>query len=65
MIFPRYVHFNWQKFSGVSELLSLTPQLFGKNAKITFFEEKRVLSVVFIEFKCRWLQTGLTDMENT
>ena len=35
-----------------------------KNAKIAFFEEKRVLSVVFIELKCRWLQTGLADLKN-
>ena len=34
-----------------------------KNAKVAFFEEKRVLSVVFIELKDRWLQTGLADMK--
>ena len=45
-------------FSSVSEVLSFHPQFFAKNAKITFFEEKRVLRVVFIELKGRWLQTG-------
>ena len=35
-----------------------------KNAKITIFD-KRVLSVVFMELKYRWLQTGLVDLENT
>ena len=42
------MHFNWQKFSGVSELLSFPPEFFlVKNTKIAFFEEKRVLNVVF------------------
>ena len=34
-----------------------------KNAKNDIFKEKRGLSAVFIEFKCRWLQTGLADSE--
>ena len=34
-----------------------------KNAKIAFFEENRVLIVVFIELKGRWLQTGLADLK--
>ena len=34
-----------------------------KNAKLAFFEEKKVLSVVFIELKCRLLQTGLADLK--
>ena len=34
-----------------------------KNAKIAFFEGKRVLSIVFIESKGRWLQAGLVDLK--
>ena len=34
-----------------------------KNAKINFFKEKKVLSVVVIKLKCRWLQTGLADLK--
>ena len=62
-----YVHFNWQNFSGVSELLSFPPQVFFwlKMQHSHFFEDKRVLHVVFIELKCRWLQTGQADLENT
>ena len=58
------MHFNWQKFSCVSELLSFPPQFFFiKNVKITFFADKRVLNVVFSELKCRRLQTSLADLE--
>ena len=35
-----------------------------KNAKIDFFKEKMVLSVVFIKLKCRWLQTDLSDLKH-
>ena len=57
------MHFNWQKFSGISELLSFSPQFLVKNAKKNrIFLRKRVLSVVFIELKGRWLQTGLADL---
>ena len=38
--------------------------VFGfKNAKINVFEEKMVLNTVFIKLNCRWLQTGLDDLE--
>ena len=40
------MHFNWQNFSGVSELLSFPSQFLVKNAKITFFEKKG--------FECRF-----------
>ena len=33
--------------------------------KTYFFLRKKVFSVVFIELKCRWLQTGLADLEST
>ena len=56
------MHFNLQKFSGISDLLSFSPQFFVKNAKKSHFLRKRVLSVVFIELKGRWLQTGLADL---
>ena len=60
------MHFNWQKFSGVSELLSFPPQFFFvKNLKIAFFAEKGVLNIFFIELKCRLLQTSLADLEKT
>ena len=36
-----------------------------KNAKIPFFEEKGILSVVFIELKGRWLPTGLAHLKKT
>ena len=36
-----------------------------KNAKIGCFEDKRVLSEVFMKLKCRWLQTDLADLKNT
>ena len=56
------MHFNWQKFSGVSELLSFPPQFdLVKNVKIAFFAEKRVLNIFFIELECRLLQTSLAD----
>ena len=58
------MHFNWHKFSGVLELLSLPPPFFWfKMQKLHFLKKKRVLSVVFIELKCRWLQTGLADLK--
>ena len=44
MILPKYVHFNGQLFSSVSEKLSFNPHFFRLNAKIDFFEEKMVLS---------------------
>ena len=43
--------------------LSLHSFFLVKNVKITFFAEKRVLNICFIEFKCRLLQTSLADME--
>ena len=46
--------FNRQMFSGVLTNLSFNPQFLGKNAKIDFFDEKIVQSVVFIKFKSRW-----------
>ena len=30
--------------------------------KSTLLKEKMVLSVIFIELKCRWLHNGLTDL---
>ena len=54
---------NGQSVGGVSEQLSSTPQFWVLNRKINVFEEKRVLSVVFIKLKCRWLQNGLADLK--
>ena len=42
------MHFNWQNFSGVSELLSFSPQFFlVKIVKIVFFSEKNVFENSF------------------
>ena len=41
-------------FSGVSEHLSFNPKFLGLEMQNNFFEEKGVLSVVLIAFKCRW-----------
>ena len=47
---------------GVSELLFFSPQLFlVKNVKMVFFCRKMGLNIVFIEMKCRRLQTSLAD----
>ena len=49
---PCLVRFNGQKFSGLSEKLSLNPRFFFflvKNAKICFFEAKMVLSDVLYQ----------------
>ena len=35
-----------------------------KNVKIDFLKEKMVLRVVFIKLTFRWLQTGLSDLNN-
>ena len=41
-------------------------KVFGvKNAKIDFFLRKMVLRVVFIKLTFMWLQTGLSDLQNT
>ena len=31
--------------------------------KFTVFEKKMILSAFLIDLKCRWLQSGLTDLE--
>ena len=64
MNFCKFVHYNGRKFSGATEQFYSTSQFFVfKNAKINFFDEQRDLSAVFIELKCWWLQTCLTDMK--
>ena len=34
-----------------------------ENAKIDCFGEKMILSAFLIELRCRWLQSGLADLE--
>ena len=59
------MHFNGQTFSRVSEKLSFTSQYFGKNVKNHLFEEKKVVLVVFIEFKYKSLPSGLADLNKS
>ena len=57
------MHFNGPNFSGVSEQLYFTPQFFVKNAKKITFLKKRVLCAVFIDLKCRRLQSSVADLK--
>ena len=57
------MHFNWQKFSGVSELLPFPSQFFGLKMEKSHFLQKKRFECIFIELKCRWLQTSLADLE--
>ena len=34
-----------------------------ENAKLTVFEKKNILRAFLIDLKCRWLQSGLGDLE--
>ena len=38
-------------------------RFFVKNAKIDCFGEKIILTAFLIDVKCRWLQSGLADLE--
>ena len=56
------MHFNRRKFSGTLKVLF---QFWGSKMLKSTAIVKKGLSAVFIELKCGWLQTCLTDMKKT
>ena len=60
------MHTNGLNLSGALEDFLYHNKNFGfKNAKIIFLKKLRILYVVFIRLKFRWLQTILANLKNT
>ena len=56
------MYFSEPNLSGILEKFSFTSKfLDSKMQKSAFLKKKKFLVRFFIELKCRWLRTGLTD----
>ena len=61
---PKYLHSNGGKIEqcfGTAVVYSIVFRL--KMQKSTVLVKKKILSAVWIKLKCRWLQSGLADLE--